>query len=137
MSAPVLPKQISMDRVSRPLVGLLVATVAFFALWVIALKPTTSGTGSRTNPSLGQLAAAIAAAHGAVATSNAASVAHGGTIASAATSHPATAPRSSATALGDEAAPAARAAKPTPAAAWLPQTRVSRLATVTRALETP
>ncbi len=73
-----------MDRVSRPLIGLLVATVAFFALWVTMLKPSSSetgGTGSAaTGPSLGQLNSAITAAHGAVATSNAASVRHGGVV---------------------------------------------------------
>lgn len=42
-----------MANVSRPLIALLVATVAFFALWVVALKPgsrTTGGTASQ--PSL-------------------------------------------------------------------------------------
>jgi hypothetical protein len=30
-----------MDSVSRPLIALLLGTVAFFALWLVALKPST------------------------------------------------------------------------------------------------
>ncbi len=33
-----------MGNVSRPLIGLLVAVVAFFALWLVALKPSSSST---------------------------------------------------------------------------------------------
>ncbi len=67
-----------MDSVSRPLIALLLGTVAFFALWVVALKPGGSSSGSSSG--LGAYSSAIQAAHGAVATSNAASAAHGGTI---------------------------------------------------------
>ena len=35
-----------MGHVSRPLVGLLVAVVAFFGLWIVALKPTSSSSVS-------------------------------------------------------------------------------------------
>lgn len=77
-----------MDKVSRPLLGLLLATVAVAALWVTMLKPSnsTSGgsSGSAANPSLGQLSGAVAAAHKAVSTSNAASAAHGGAVAAGA-----------------------------------------------------
>jgi hypothetical protein len=34
-----------MTHVSRPLVALLVGTVAFFALWIVALKPSSSSSG--------------------------------------------------------------------------------------------
>ena len=68
-----------MPHVSRPLIALLVGTVAFFALWIVALKPQTSGNGSsgKARP----LQSAVDKAHAAVAQSNAASVAHGGTVA--------------------------------------------------------
>lgn len=70
-----------MDRVSRPLIALLLATVVFFALWTVALKPKSSDTGgSSGNSGLGQYSSAIQAAHGAVATANAASARHGGVI---------------------------------------------------------
>jgi hypothetical protein len=67
-----------MPHVSRPLIALLVGTVAFFALWIVALKPQTSGNGSGGKV---PLQSAIDKAHAAVAQSNAASVAHGGTVA--------------------------------------------------------
>lgn len=59
-----------MDRVSRPLIGLLVATVAVFALWIIALKPSSSSNSSSGGPSTSALQSAIASAHQAVTTSN-------------------------------------------------------------------
>jgi hypothetical protein len=63
---------LEMDRVSRPLLGVLLATVAAAALWVTMLKPSdsTSGgsSGSAANPSLGQLNTAVAAAQAAVKT---------------------------------------------------------------------
>jgi len=68
-----------MPHVSRPLIALLVGTVAFFALWIVALKPQTSGSGSSGKSA--PLQSAVDKAHAAVAQSNAASVAHGGTVA--------------------------------------------------------
>jgi hypothetical protein len=64
-----------MTHVSRPLIGLLAATVLVFALWVVALKPHSSGSGSggaSSTGSLGQYSADINAAHRAVQTSSAA-----------------------------------------------------------------
>jgi hypothetical protein len=77
-----------MTHVSKPLVGLLLATVVFFALWVVALKPHgSSGSGSGSaNQGLGQYQTDINAAHKAVQTANAAS-----TRAGAVPSAPATA----------------------------------------------
>lgn len=73
-----------MDQVSRPLLGLLAAAVAFFALYYVALKPSSSTRNSAANgPSTSQLKAAVDKAHGAGAASNAARAAHGGTIAEA------------------------------------------------------
>jgi hypothetical protein len=66
-----------MDHVSRPLIALLVGTVAFFALWLVALKPSSGGAGSQKP---GVYVSAIAKAHQAVAVSAAASAAHGGTV---------------------------------------------------------
>jgi hypothetical protein len=62
-----------MTHVSKPLVGLLVATVAFFALWVVALKPSGQGgsSGPGASKGLGQFQSDINAAHQAVNTSNA------------------------------------------------------------------
>jgi hypothetical protein len=55
-----LPKIAVMNHVSKPLLGLLVATVAFFALWIVALKPSSSSTSG--NPGLGRYQSAINAA---------------------------------------------------------------------------
>lgn len=81
-----------MDNVSRPLIALLLGTVAFFALWMTMLKPSSSHSGGNRGS---QYQSAIAQAKNAVGTSNAASVAHGGTVAS--TPAPATAPAAKAT----------------------------------------
>jgi hypothetical protein len=105
----------SMDRASRPLIGLLVATVVFFALWVTMLKPSSPTNGANAgninkNPSLGQLSGAIAAAHAAVATANGASVRSGGTAVATSPDHPGVAPGRSTPAP----APAKRAAATPP-----------------------
>jgi hypothetical protein len=132
-------------HVSRPLVGLLVGTVLFFALWLVALKP-----GSSTSPGgsqgLGQYQSAIDKAHAAVNLANATSAAHGGTIVAAS-------PRHAASAKPAGVVKPASAAKPwtttmpaavTPAAVVKPATHnpvrptvatsVSRLQLVQRAL---
>lgn len=64
-------------KASRPLIALLVVAVVFFALWTTVLR--SSLTGSQQGHAA-PLSSAIAAAHAAVNTSNAASVAHGGTV---------------------------------------------------------
>jgi hypothetical protein len=69
-----------MANVSRPLIALLVGTVAFFALWLVVLKPGSSSTTGQPQ-GLGQYQSAINKAHQAAATSNAASAAEGGTLA--------------------------------------------------------
>ncbi len=67
-----------MPHVSRPLVALLLATVVFFAVWMVALKPKSdSGSAGNSAP----LQSAVDKAHAAVAQSNAASAAHGGKVA--------------------------------------------------------
>ena len=63
---------------SRSLIALLVGTVAFFALWLVALKPGgSSSPGSSSSQGLGQYQSAINKAHQAVATSNASNAASG------------------------------------------------------------
>jgi hypothetical protein len=95
-----------MDHVSRPLLGLLAAAVAVFALYYVALKPTNNSGGSAASgPSAPALKSAVDKARGAVATSNAASVAHGGTVPGSTTPAPtATTPQSAASAASTTAA---------------------------------
>ena len=82
-----------MTHVSRPLIGLLAATVLVFVLWVVALKPGGSSSGANGSPSqgLGQYQSDINAAHHAVATSNASNARAGGAdpVPAATTSTPA------------------------------------------------
>ena len=100
---------------SRSLIALLVGTVAFFALWLVAFKGT-SGTSRKSGSSqgLGQYNSDINAAHHAVATSTASNAASGndGTGSGASTTA-----ASSSTAPGKPAKPATSAAttaKPVP-----------------------
>jgi hypothetical protein len=60
-----------MARLPKPLIGLLLGTVAFFAIWLVALKPSASSTGGSPT-GVGQYQSAINQAHQAVKTSNAA-----------------------------------------------------------------
>jgi hypothetical protein len=63
---------------SRSLIALLVGTVAFFALWLLALKPGSSNTtGGNSSQGVGQYQSAINQAHQAVQTSNASNAASG------------------------------------------------------------
>jgi hypothetical protein len=58
-----------MGTLPKPLIGLLLGTVAFFAIWMVALKPHSSSSGA-SQGSVGQLQPAINQAHQAVTTSN-------------------------------------------------------------------
>ena len=82
-----------MAQVSKPLIALLVATVAFFALWVLALKPhgSSGGSGGGAKAGLGRYQADINAAHQAVQTAHAASARAGADPAGSATTSTATA----------------------------------------------
>jgi hypothetical protein len=120
-----------MDNVSRPLIALLLGSVAFFALWMIALKPSPSGSGSSGSRGSSAYQSAIAKAHGAVATSNGASVAHGGTVAGG--SRPPSTPAAQAT---RPAAPAATPAATTHGASKL-TTRAAPATTPRAAAATP
>jgi hypothetical protein len=120
-----------MANVSRPLIALLVGTVAFFALWLVALKPSPSSPGGASG--LGRYQSAINAAHSVAATTKAgAARAVTGTTTPSATSTPAaTATPAAAT---TPAVATTSAATTTPAAATPPATRV-RLNAVQRALK--
>src|SRR5947209_19675589 len=58
-----------MGTLPKPLIGLLLGTVAFFAIWMVALKPHSSASGG-SQGGVGQYQSAINKAHQAVATSN-------------------------------------------------------------------
>jgi hypothetical protein len=129
-----------MDSVSRPLIALLLSTVAVFAVWFVALKPSSSGSGGGGASNQGALTSAITKAHQAVATSAAASVAHGGTVLTAkpagargaATAATAATPLASSTAPRTASKTASRAHTPT--TLTTPTTPAHRANTVTRAL---
>jgi hypothetical protein len=106
-----------MARVPKPMIGLLVGTVAFFALWLVALKPNSSTSGG--SPSgLGQYQSAINKAHQAVAISGAANAKLGaptGTAQAAPSPTPAkAAPATTTTNAASPASKAAPATKPAP-----------------------
>jgi hypothetical protein len=71
-----------MEHVSRPLIGLLAATVAVFALWIVALKPGSSSNGGTPTQGLSGYQADINKAHQAVQTSAASNAAAAGGVAS-------------------------------------------------------
>jgi hypothetical protein len=79
-----------MSTPGRPLIALLVGTVAFFALWVVALKPGSSSSGGTPTQGLSAYQAAIKKAHQAVQNSALPSASAGG--AAAASSPTPTAP---------------------------------------------
>jgi hypothetical protein len=53
-----MPTMGEMANLPRPLIGLLVATVAFFAVWTVALKPSASSSGPPSGSSSPSPAAA-------------------------------------------------------------------------------
>jgi hypothetical protein len=73
-----------MSRVSRPLQFALLAAVAFLAIWMVALKPSSSSSSSAPQPSTKTFASGVLSAPGkaraAVDAANGASAAHGGTV---------------------------------------------------------
>jgi hypothetical protein len=95
-----------MPNVSRPLIALLVGTVAFFALWIVALKPSSSTSGG--SKGVGAYQPAIDKAHQAVAASGA----QAGTISTPAATQPAAPARPATASHPAAAARPASAAKP-------------------------
>jgi hypothetical protein len=73
-----------MASLPRPLLALLVATVAAFAVWTVALKPGSSTGGSANSPTAPVYQSAIAKAHQAATASNRASAADGAPVTSTA-----------------------------------------------------
>jgi hypothetical protein len=111
-----------MASLPRPLIALLVATLAAFGLWYVELKPSSSSSGG-SSQGLGAYQSAINKAHQAVKISGAANAKLGAPTstgpapASPTTTNAATAKAGSATATSAKAAPAVKSAAPaTPAA---------------------
>ncbi|MBV9606521.1 MAG: hypothetical protein JO027_15500 [Solirubrobacterales bacterium] len=79
-----------MGSLPKPLIGLLLGTVAFFAIWMIALKPSSSSSNGGSQGGVGQYQSAINQAHQAVTTSNQANAKLGAPTATtrATTTHP-------------------------------------------------
>jgi len=106
-----------MGTLPKPLIGLLLGTVAFFAIWMVALKPHSSSSGG-SQGGVGQYQPAINQAHQAVTTSNQANAKLGApTATTSATTPAATTPAATtqATAPAKPAAKAVAKAKATPA----------------------
>jgi hypothetical protein len=98
-----------MASLPRPLIGLLVATLAAFGLWYVELRPSSSASGGGSQ-GVGAYQSAINQAHQAVKTSNAANARLGApTSTGPAPASPTTTPA--------KAAPAAKTATPVKAAA--------------------
>ncbi len=115
-----LPTTGVMGNVSRPLIALLVGTVAFFALWLVALKPSSSSSGNGSSQGLGQYQGAINQAHNAVKVANGAAAAQGGNLATpsgAPAQRPTVQQAPAKAAGGATAAVAATAARPSTSAA--------------------
>jgi hypothetical protein len=79
-----MPNNGVMASLPRPLLALLVATVASFAVWTVALKPGSSPGGSANSPTAPIFQSAIAKAHKAVAQSAQANAADGAPVSSGA-----------------------------------------------------
>jgi hypothetical protein len=116
-----------MGTLPKPLIGLLLGTVAFFAIWMVALKPSSSSSNGGSQGGVGQYQPAINKAHEAVTTSNQANAKLGAPTSTTPAAKPTT-PAERATRTPAKAAPVtkaksaaktavnpARAAKPAPA----------------------
>jgi hypothetical protein len=106
-----------MASLPRPLIALLVATLAAFGLWYVELKPSSSSSGG-SSQGIGAYQSAINKAHQAVKISGAANAKLGAPTstgpaqASPTTTNATTAKASSATATSAKAAPAVKSAAP-------------------------
>ena len=102
-----------MGTLPKPLIGLLLGTVAFFAIWMVALKPHSSSSGG-SQGGVGQYQGAIDKAHQAVTTSNQANAKLGApTSTTSATTPTATTPAATTQATTAPAKPVTKA-KATP-----------------------
>jgi hypothetical protein len=110
-----------MGTLPKPLIGLLLGTVAFFAIWMVALKPHSSSSGG-SQGGVGQYQSAINQAHGAVTTSNQANAKLGAPTATTSATTPAATTKATTTSSAKPVTKAAKAkpvtkaeAKPAPA----------------------
>ena len=125
-----------MDRVSKPLLGVLVATVAVLALWVVALKPSSSSNSPNgSGGGLGQFQSAINKAHQAVQTSNAANARAGGDVTTTSSRLTSAPPSVKAAPATGGASAVHRSSSAKPAAASTPATAAARFGTVKAALD--
>jgi hypothetical protein len=114
-----------MASLPKPLIGLLLGTVALFAVWTVALKPSSSSSsGGGSQGGVGQYQSAINKAHQAVTTSNQANAKLGAPTATTPAPTPATPAKATPTAKATAATPAkaTTTAKATPAAKAAPAT---------------
>lgn len=110
-----------MTHVSRPLVALLVGTVAFFALWIVALKPGSSSSGTPSGQGgVGRYQSAINAAKNSVKAQNQQSANAGGIPGTATTTPSANASAPSANASAQSATSSTPATKTTAASTSTP-----------------
>jgi hypothetical protein len=129
-----------MGSLPKPLIGLLVGTVAFFALWMVALKPSSSSSSTGgSQGGLGQYQSAINKAHQAVTTSNQANAKLGApTATTAAPASPAKTATTSTAATKAAPVTKAKAAKTTdkvaPAAKPAPVSIAAQVTTVENAI---
>ncbi|HET6871162.1 MAG TPA: hypothetical protein VFH80_34940 [Solirubrobacteraceae bacterium] len=100
-----------MGTLPKPLIGLLLGTVAFFAIWMVALKPHSSSNGG-SQGGVGQYQSAINQAHGAVTTSNQANAKLGAPTATTSATTPSATTPSTATKSAATTPAAKAAAKP-------------------------
>jgi hypothetical protein len=106
-----------MASLPKPLIGLLLGTVAFFAIWMVALKPSSSSSSNGSSQGgVGQYQSAINKAHQAVTTSNQANAKLGAPTATAPASRPATPAKAAPATPAKTTAPAKSTAKAAPAA---------------------
>jgi hypothetical protein len=125
-----------MDRVSKPLIGVLVATVAVFALWIVALKPSSSSNSPNgTGAGLGQFQSAINKAHQAVQTANSASARAGGAVPSTTSQLTSAPPVAKAAPATGGASAVHRSSTARPAATSTPATAAARFGVMKAALD--
>ncbi len=105
-----MPNTCLMARLPKPLIGLLLGTIVFFAIWMVALKPKSSAGGG-SQGGVGQYQSAINKAHQAVTTSNQANAKLGAPTATAPAPKPVTPAKTTPASTAKTATTAKTAAK--------------------------
>lgn len=111
-----------MGTLPKPLIGLLLGTVAFFAIWMVALKPHGSSS-SGSQGGVGQYQSAINQAHQAVTTSNQANAKLGAPTATTSATTPAPTTKAATKATATSPAKPVTKAKPAAKAKAVPATK--------------